>query len=153
MKPIRFILVALIMISCFNVQAQRMRGNFPDLNEMRERKWKLLSEQAKLTPEEMAAVKPVFLEYEQTVWQIHQERRKMGMDFMKNKNQTNVDYNALNDRYVNSEIQQAQLLRDYHLKLKKLLKPETLFNYYRAERMFKRKLLRNMPPPPPAAEK
>ena len=65
------------------------------------------------------------------------------------------DYAELNDKAVNSEISQAQLLRAYHMKLRKLLKPETLYYYYQAERKFKRKLLQNMPknmPPPPDEE-
>ncbi len=152
MKQTRFIFIVLIMICGFTAQAQRNRRAFPDVNEMRERKWKLLSEQAKLTPEEMDVVKPVFLEYEQAVWKIHQERRGLMMELRAKTNKNEVDYASMNDKYINFELKQAQLLRDYHLKLKSLLKPESLFNFYRAENIFKRKLLRNMPPPPNSEE-
>jgi hypothetical protein len=42
---------------------------------------------------------------------------------------------------VNNEIRQAALLKEYHEKLKKLLSGEKLFEYYQAERMFKKKLM------------
>lgn len=149
MKNIKTLFFVLLLLSCFSVQAQRKMRQFPNVTEMHEHKWKAITGQVKLTPEEMSAVKPIFLEYEQAVWKIHQERRDAIMDFNKNKRKADIDYNSLNNKYVNFEIKQALLLRAYHLRLKKILKPETLFNYYRAERMFKRKLLRNMPPPPP----
>ena len=36
------------------------------------------------------------------------------------------------------------MLKSYHLQLRRLLAPETLFRYYHAEREFKRKLLQDM---------
>ena len=55
------------------------------------------------------------------------------------------NYSQLNDQYLELEINQAQLFKNYHLKLRKILSPETLFDYYKAERAFKRKLLHEMP--------
>jgi hypothetical protein len=46
---------------------------------------------------------------------------------------------------VESEVKQSQLFKSYHLQLRKVLQPETLFKYYKAEREFKRKLLQGMP--------
>ena len=51
------------------------------------------------------------------------------------------DYRELNDKMINNEIKRSQYLREYHLKLRKLLNPETLFKYYRAEKSFERQLL------------
>lgn len=150
MKPknkIKPFITVLLLISFVALPAQNRRGR-PSVEKMHEHKWQIIISQVKLTNEEAAAVKPIFMEYEQAVWKIHKERINTVKNFRKNKS-AKLDYNALNDRYINSEIKQAQLLREYHLKLKKVLNPETLFNYYQAERNFKRKLLRDMPPPPP----
>ena len=145
MKNIKIIILFFLFLSLTPMQARNKR---PLMDKMYEHKWKVMLTQVKLTQEEIARVKPIFIEYEQAVWKIHKERINTIMDFKKSKNNGTIDYNSLNDKYINLEIRQAQLLRNYHLKLKEMLKPETLFNYYQAERMFKRKLLRDMPPPP-----
>ncbi|MFV0470706.1 MAG: hypothetical protein ACK5L7_01545 [Paludibacteraceae bacterium] len=137
-------IITLLLILGIPLQAQKHR-NFPNVDEMHEKKWKMISKDLNLTPEEINNVKPIFIDYEKKTWELHKERRKVMMDY---KKENNINYCKLNDDYINFELKQAQLLRAYHLRLKKTLKPETLFNYYKAERMFKRKLLQNMPPPP-----
>lgn len=144
MKNFKIIILSILLLSFINVQAKNKR---PMMDKMYEHKWQVMLSKVKLTQEETARVKPIFINYEKAVWKIHKERISTIMDFKKSKNNGTIDYTLLNDKYINLEIKQAQLLRNYHLKLKEILKPETLFNYYQAERMFKRKLLRDMPPP------
>lgn len=149
MKKITLILLTIFITCFFSLQAQGKRQRqLHKVEDMHENKWKSIVEQTKLTLEEQNALKPNFLEFEKSIWIIHEERINTVKNLIKSKNNGTVDYELLNDKYINSEIKQAQLLRDYHLKLKKILKPERLFKYYQAERMFKRKLLRSMPPPP-----
>lgn len=145
MKKTFLSLIILLLVSLVSLQAQNKR---PLVEKMHERKWMEIVREVKLTNEEMAMVKPIFLEYEQAVWRLHQDGVRKFKEFRKRRILEDIDYNALNDKYVNTEIKQAQLLREYHLKLRKVLKPETLFRYYMAERSFKFKLLREMPPPP-----
>lgn len=145
MKNIKLNITILLLVSFISLQSQNRR---PLVDKMHEHKWNVMMSQVKLTNDEMALVKPIFLEYEQAIWKIHQERIDKYINFKKRRFSGSIDYNSLNNRYINSEIKQAQLLREYHIKLKKILDPETLFNYYLAERSFKRKLLREMPPPP-----
>lgn len=146
MRKIILNIIALLLLSFSSLQAV---NPFPTVEKMHERKWQMMMSQVKLTDQEMAAVKPIFMEYEQAMWKIHQDRGENFKNMKKHKLKKDIDYNYLNNKYVNSEIKQAQLLREYHLRLKKVLDPETLFHYYQAERMFKRQLLREMPPPPP----
>jgi len=118
-------------------------NKIPKIEELHALKWQALSTKAKLTPKEIDAVKPVFMEYEQLVWKLHEENHDFFKSAFKNAKNGKPDFAELNDRYVENEIRDAQMFKNYHLKLRKLLQPETLFNYYRAERDFKRKLLKD----------
>jgi hypothetical protein len=111
---------------------------------MHARKWQSLITQAQLSPKEIDAVKPVFMEYEQLVWKLHEENHDFFKSAFKNAKNGKPNFAELNDRYVDNEIRDAQMFKNYHLKLRKLLQPETLFKYYRAERDFKRKLLKDL---------
>jgi hypothetical protein len=114
------------------------------LNQMHERKWQFLVEQADLSPSEVELVKPIFLEYETALWAQHEKNKEFFHSVMKTESDVKPNYAQLNDQYSEIEYVQGQLFRNYHQKLRKLLKPETLFKYYKAEREFKRKLLQNI---------
>lgn len=145
MRKISLSVIIFLLVSFVSSQAQNRKH--PSMEKMHEHKWVEMMKQVKLSNEEMALVKPIFMEYEQAIWRIHQDGVKKFKEYRKSQFTGNIDYSALNDSYINTEIRQAQLLRIYHLKLKRILKPETLFKYYLAERSFKFKLLREMPPP------
>jgi hypothetical protein len=142
MKLIKNILIAILLILSSTAIAQDKDKHF-NIEEMHARKWQSLITQAQLTPKEIDAVKPVFMEYEQLVWKLHEVNHDFFKSAFKNAKHGKPNFAVLNDRYVDNEIRDAQMFKNYHLKLRKLLQPETLFNYYRAERDFKRKLLQD----------
>ena len=144
MKINKNIVLVLFMVFSAGLFAQ---GNWKDgkLKEMHERKWQFLVEQVGLSPSEIELVKPVFFEYENAIWSQHEKNREFFRSAMQNDKNVKPNYAVLNDHYSEIELIQGQLFKNYHLKLKKLLKPETLFNYYKAEREFKQKLLQNLP--------
>ncbi|MGC3979246.1 MAG: hypothetical protein QM751_14055 [Paludibacteraceae bacterium] len=53
------------------------------MEKMHERKWDMMMSQVKLTNEEISLVKPLFMEYEQAVWNIHQNRMNRFLEFKK----------------------------------------------------------------------
>ncbi len=115
------------------------------VEDMHEKKWQYLVEQAQLSPSEIKLVKPIFLEYEKRVWNQHEKNREFFKSFSKIDKNSKPNYAEMNDQYAEIEYVQGQAFRNYHLKLRKLLKPETLFYYYKAERDYKRKLLQDLP--------
>ena len=116
---------------------------FPKIDDMHLHKWQTLVSEAQLTPKEIEVVQPVFMEYEKTVWNLHKQNHEFFKSALKNAKNVKPNYAELNDRYVDSEFREVQLFKNYHIQLRKLLQPETLFRYYKAEREFKRKLLRD----------
>lgn len=138
-KKLNIVLV-LILATIFSLQAQQSRrGNF-DVNTFHENKWKFMMGEVSLSPAEVDAVKPIFLEYEKKNWELHSQIRQLFRQ-SRNGNMTEKEYRELNDKMINNEIKRSQYLREYHLKLRKLLNPETLFKFYRAEKSFERQLL------------
>ena len=130
MKNIKLNITILLLVSFISLQSQNRR---PLVDKMHEHKWNVMMSQVKLTNDEMALVKPIFLEYEQAIWKIHQERIDKYINFKKRRFSGSIDYNSLNNRYINSEIKQAQLLREYHIKLKKIL--DLFYEYYNERRL------------------
>ena len=143
MKTIRHQLLFISVLFSLVLSAQENRS-FPKVDEMHNRKWQFIIEKAKLTQSETDAVLPVFMEYEKAVWAFHGKNAEFFRSFKVKFKDPNVNYSDLNDRYVEMGMTQAQMFKNYHLKLRKLLSPETLFRYYKAEREFKRELLKDL---------
>lgn len=145
MKNIKlYTALILICMSFFSIQAQQNRREKFDVTKFHERKWTFMMSEVSLSPAEMDVVKPIFMEYEKKNWELHKQIRQLFRQ-ARNGNMTEKDYSNLNDKMINNELKRAQHLREYHLKLRKLLKPETLFKYYRAEKNFERQLLHKRP--------
>lgn len=142
MKTIKSLLAGLFLFTSTLLQAE-CKDDFPKIEEIHNHKWEFLVDEAELSSEEIVRVRPVFLNYEKTMWQLHRQNREFFKSAMKNAKKLKPNYADLNDRYVDFEFKQAQLFKNYHMQLRKLLPPEKLFNYYKAEREFKRKLLQD----------
>ena len=140
MKLTKYAFMGLLLILSSTLVAQE-NDRFPRIEEIHARKWQSLITQAQLSPREIEAVKPVFMDYEEQVWKSHRENREFFRSALKNSRKNNPNYAELNDRYVELEFKEAQMFKNYHLQLRRLLQPETLFKYYKADREFKRKLL------------
>ncbi|MDR0811517.1 MAG: hypothetical protein LBN23_04500 [Paludibacter sp.] len=135
----RIIFIAMLAI-CFAAQAQ----DKPKIEEMHLKKWEFVSRRCKLTPEEIDSVKPIFLKYEQNSWQLMEESKNAFKALGKNKDNINEEaYAKLNDKMVNIELRKAQLFKEYYKKLKVYLSAKTIFNYFDAERAFRRELIKD----------
>ncbi len=141
----------LVLMSFASADAQNRRGRF-DVKELHEKKWQFIVSEVTLSQAESNAVKPVFMDYQNSIWELHKQTRELFRE-SKNGNLTEKEYNDLNSKMINLEIKRSQYLREYHLKLRKLLKPETLFNYYKAEKSFERQLLHKRSQGPPSNDK
>lgn len=136
-------LLSLIMlIVAFTLSAQEP----PKINieELHNQKWAYLVEKAKLTQSEATNVKPLFLEYEKNIWKTIDGNKDVFKAFFDKKDDlTEADYNQMNERFVNTEIHKAQLMKSYYSKLKKYLSAEKIFKYFKAERSYRKDLMDN----------
>ncbi len=143
MKTIKNNLCVVFIFFYVIINAQETT-NIPRVEEMHIRKLNFLVEQAQLTQSEIVLVRPIFMVYEKSIWSQHQQNREFFKMEKKSLKSGKPNFAELNDRYVEFELKQAQLFKNYHLQLRKVLQPITLFKYYKAEREFKSKLLQDM---------
>ena len=143
MKNIKYIILLILVQFTGLIYAQENQS-LPKVDEMHNRKWEFLVDKTKLTPKQIEDVQPVFMEYEKALWNFHVKNVEYFKSFRSRKNDPTLNYSEINDRYAEIEVTQAQFFKSYHLKLKKILPPETLYKYYHAEREFKKNLLQNL---------
>lgn len=128
----------IILSTLLSVRLFAERRMPPTPEEMHAKKWEYITQNAHLTPDEINAVRPIYMKYEEGIWELHKKNRP------NRKRGETPNYEELNEKYIDREVKQAELLLNYHQELKKVLSPEVLFNYYRAERSHKRQLIHEM---------
>jgi hypothetical protein len=132
----------IIIFTTFSTFLYAHYDNNPKVvEEMHVRKWQYIVENAKLTSQEAAVAQPIFMEYEKAVWKLMEKNKPAFLKKKKEGDQPNFD--ELNNSYVNTEIQKAQLLKSYYQKLRKVISAETIFRMGKAERAFRNELIRN----------
>ena len=135
MKKIIFISM---LIVCFASQAQ----DKPKVDEMHLKKWEFLVRRCQLTPAEIDSVKPIFMKYENSLWQL-MENNKDVFNKKPKDNMSEEEYAKLNDKMMDWETKKAQLYRNYYKKLKVQLSAKTIFKYFDAERAFRQELIKD----------
>ena len=140
----KYLIVAFLILN-MGIQAQDFK-NHPNVADIHARKWEYMAEQAKLTPQQADKIEPVFMEYEKALWKLSEQMRDAFKKFRDEKRSNNKpDYEGLNKRFIALDIEKAQLQKNYYLKLKKSLNDETIFNYFGAERSFRKELIKDWP--------
>ena len=136
-------IIFLLFIISIALQAQD-KNSRPGVEEMHTRKWEFVSEKSNLSALQSARIQPVFMEYENGVWRLlEQHKGAFGSHNSKGKDVRNINYKEANDRYVYIEMQKAVLLKNYYSKLKKELSDEMIFNYFNAERSYRKELIKD----------
>ncbi|MDR1652862.1 MAG: hypothetical protein LBS01_04320 [Prevotellaceae bacterium] len=136
-------LLLLIAVFAF-VQSATSQNKPPSFEDMTNRKWQEISVKAQLTDEEKRVIYPFFMEHESAMFKLIKNSLDAVRKVKDNQSKSeNVNFAEINDLYVYNEIKQGILLKEYHEKLKKILSPEKLFNFYMAERTFKKQLMQN----------
>ena len=117
----------------------------PNVEDMHARKWSYIVDKISLNADQISKVKPIFLEYEKAGWEVMEQNHKTFKKLNENKNTNEkVNFKEINDEYVELEMKKAQQLKNYYSKLQKVLPAETIYAYFRAERSFRRDLLKKI---------
>ena len=136
-----FTILMLFTLSIWTAFAQ----NHPNVEDMHNRKWNYILEKISLSTDQVSKVKPIFQEYEKAGWKLMEENQKTFKKLHQDKEANiKVNFEEVNERYVEMEMKKALLLKNYYSKLKKVLPPETIHAYFRSERSFRRDLLKNI---------
>lgn len=95
-----------------------------------------------LTPEEAAIFIPLCNELQQKMFEMGRECRKLSREIKHKKSPTESDYSKVNDECLGVKMKEAALEKEYYEKFKKILSPEKLYKYRRAEYKFARSFMR-----------
>lgn len=141
---IRKFLFGIVLV--LSAVAYAQDGKQPNIEELHNKKWNYIVEKANFTQQEATAVKPLFMDFEQSLWRTAEANKDFIKDFYKNRDKrTEADYEMMNSKMMNAEIQRTHMMKSYYSKLKKVLSAEKIFRYFEAERGFKRELMNSWP--------
>lgn len=139
-KIVLGLLISFVFTSLASAQSKddKRKENF---EKFRAKRVAFITERVKLTPEEAEAFWPLCNELQEKKFELNkparEERRALrGSD----KTLTEADYLRFIDTNADIKIKEAQLEKEYLQKFKKVLSPEKIFKYQRAEEEFMRQM-------------
>lgn len=98
-----------------------------------------------LTPDEARLFWPVYNELSTKREKVFDERRKLGENFRTNRESlSEKEIEALSDKFIELQVQEAKLSEEYHRKFKAVLPAEKVMVFYQAENEFRNYLLRRL---------
>lgn len=137
----KMIIMFLLLSYALSAQQQRRMSK----EELIGQKWEFMVQKADLKASNMSKVQPLFMEFEMQVWDLYDKNREIFRAHRRRGAGEKVDFEPINEAYVNLEIEKAQLQKSYYLKLKKVVDAETINKLLNAERVYRRDLIQSMP--------
>ena len=134
------IFVTVSVMIAFGVSAQQkkvVRNHF-DREVFETKRNAFITAEVGLTPEEAAQFIPLCNELRQKKFEIGRECRKLNRKIRLQKESTDADYQKVIDANLAVDIEEGQLNKEYFEKFKKILSPEKIYKYMRAEQKFVR---------------
>ncbi len=140
LKRICFISCILFLIGQ-NLLAQAVNRK----EQLESQKVAFITKQLSLTVEEAQRFWPVYNEFQQKKENINKNKRQLLKKLVDENNSLPDDKLAeLSDTYIKSQLDEANLISDYHEKYKTVLPIKKVIAYYKAEEKFKRFLLQEV---------
>ena len=140
----RLYFLAIMLLTSVSFMAQPA-PNRPTKENVFARKWEFLSTRAVLSAQEAAKVQPLFVDFEEQIWQLYAGNREIFRMQRKSQSQQKIDFEAINDAMIETELTKANLQKEYYLKLKKVLDAETINKLLHAEKAYQREMIQRIP--------
>jgi Spy/CpxP family protein refolding chaperone len=147
-QPMTIISVLLLLFFASSLSAQNTKEQDERQKRREEMKAKeaaFFTERIGLTAEEAQVFWPVYNELQTEKGALNKKMRDLHHNAKRNdKGERILDYEQLTEEMINIRVQEANLVKNYHAKFKKILSPEKLYRYYRAERDWGGELLKQI---------
>lgn len=135
--------LSLFLMSSFVAAQQNQKGGRHfDKEAFEEKRSEFLTKEIGLTKEEAAAFIPLYNELKNKMFAVGHECRKSARDLRNKKNPTDADYLKVVNCNVEIKQKEVELELEYLNKFKKILSPEKLYKYQRAEYKFAREFMK-----------
>jgi len=140
MKRVAFILISLIILSLTSVLAQN-----PNLEKLKAYKIAFFTKRLDLTPQEAEKFWPVYNEFQSRKLHLQQERVLIGKTVNVNgSTMSEKELTDLGDKWIDLEVEEAALSREFHSKVKTILPPIKVVRLYQAENQYRLQLLNEL---------
>lgn len=137
----KIILLFLTMgIICTHAQN---RGKSFDLENFKEERARYITREIGLTPTEAKIFIPLSNELMAKKFQLNKSMHSEVNKIRQKDDMTDIDYIKIVDETLEIKLKEAELDKEYYLKFKKILPPEKLYKYQKAELKFMRTVIRN----------
>lgn len=139
---ITFVAISVLFSSKVLAQGEKQQHRHFDKEAFQAKRNAFITAEVGLTPEEAAAFIPLCNELQQKMFEVGRECRKLTKDLKHKNPPTESDYSKVNDECLGVKMKEAALEKEYYEKLKKILSPEKLYKYRRAEYKFARNFMK-----------
>ncbi len=147
----RFLFFAIMLLTSVSFMAQPASTR-PTKENVFARKWEFLYTRAALSATDAAKVQPLFMDHEEQIWQLYAGNREIFRMQRKSRSQQKIDFEAMNDAMIETELTKAHLQKEYYLKLKRVLDAETINKLFHAEKAYQREMIQRIPDRGPKPE-
>lgn len=138
MKNIFLLLVLVLGISSsVYSQDDKDKKSF-DLSDFKKNRALFLKKELNLTDAEAKAFIPLTEELMDKKFELNRKVWDESRDLYKKRDKTDADYEKLIDNWLDIQLKEAQLQKEYYTKFKKVLPPEKVYKYRKAEMKFNR---------------
>ena len=138
---ITFVAISVLFSSEVLAQGDKEHRHF-DREAFQAKKNAFITAEVGLTPEEAAVFIPLCNELQQKMFEIGRDCRKLSKEIRHKKSPAEADYSKVNDECLGVKLKEATLEKEYYEKFKKILSPEKLYKYRRAEYKFARSFMK-----------
>ena len=142
MKQLIGVIITILILSG---QAYSQIGNYQQKREeIRKKKYAFVIKELQLTEKEKKEFMPIYEEFDRKRESIHNKKRKMMHNFKQNSlNMSNDELNTLVDKFVDINVQLANVGKIYFNKFKEVIPPMKIILLHQTEVEFKRMILRH----------
>ena len=129
--------ISILLSSIFTLSAQQDGGSL-SLSKYKEEREKFLIREVGLTETEAKIFIPLTNDLLKKKYDLNRQARQELGRILKKERLTDADYLEIVDKNIEIKQKEAQLEKEYYLKFKKILPPEKLYKYQKAEMQFMR---------------
>lgn len=138
---ITFVTFSILLSSVAFGQGQKEVRHF-DREAFHAKRNAYITAEVGLTPEEASLFIPLCDELQRKMFEVGLDCRRLSREMKSKKQATDAEYLKAIDACLEVRINEAQLEKEYYEKFKKILSPEKLYKYRRADYKFAREFMR-----------
>ena len=141
---ITFVTISVMLTSGVSAQQKKGYKKHFEREVFETKRNAFITAEVGLTPEEAAQFIPLCNELRQKKFELGRDCRKLNRIIQRQKEPTDADYEKVIDANLAYDIEEVQLNKEYFEKFKKILSPQKIFKYMKAERKFVRTYMKDI---------